>query len=203
MQIVTVTLPPNGGTQLDKTSGRFLNIMACNLPLLAAFDGGPGQVVTFNQTYEKTGFRYFTLVNNNAVAVTVSYTAGNHAANFQPVDNTVANAKHRPFYNLGIGDNTAAAGGAPACSASGYLQITAGMLLLVPGTNNGNTRQAISFDVAAASAAALQVKDLNGNTGHIITAGQPRLIVTDSALKISGLGGVASVAIAETYESGN
>lgn len=191
-------IPLAAGEVYKFPSGNVLTFKSSTLPVSISFNGGPPAICKSGRVFT-VPFNGGTITNPNALPVVVNFIVGDHAAPYSADDNTVGNVKHRAYCNLGLGDALAAAGGNPATTASGYLQITAGMLLLIPGVNGGNTRQSIMFDVAGASAAPLQVKDLTGNTGQIIPAGQPRLIVTDSPLKISGLGGVASVCITEIY----
>ena len=186
---------------MQKTQGGdiYLNIGACNLPLSAAFNGGPGKNVSAGQTYKENPFNYFSLTNNNAVAVTVTFSSGQHPASSQPADNSVSNASHTALGNLTVATGGPAAGGLPACDANGYLQITTAMNLLVPGTNNGHRRQLITFDVSPNSPKSLLVQDANGCVLQNIPAGQARQMVTDAPLYLSGNGATAWAVIGQIF----
>ncbi|HEV2691552.1 MAG TPA: hypothetical protein VG347_01510 [Verrucomicrobiae bacterium] len=203
MREFVYTIQPGSGCSI--VGGKVFTLKSATLPVYVVFDGGQERFSKSGRVYDFGGFSSGTILNRQTVAVDVIFFVGDKVADFAQDDNTVGNVKHRAYGNMGIGDGAAANGGLglPACNALGYLQIGAAALLLVPGVNLGNTRQSITFDVAANSAANLQVKDLAGNTCQNIPPGQARLIVTDSQLRISGVGGTASVCITEIYQNKN
>jgi len=186
-------------------SGKVLTFKSSTLPVQIDFSGGGARAIAKSGKVFSVPFGGGTITNLNTVAVTVTFVVGDRQASYAADDNSVGNVSHYAYGNTGIADGAAANGGfgLPAAGGLGnaYLQITNAMLYQIVGLNNGHKRQSITFDVAAASAAPLVVKDTQNNTCQVIPAGQARLIVTDSTLRISGLGGVASVAITEVYQA--
>ena len=185
---------------IQKTPGLVLSVKSCTLPITAAFDGGNALPIGAGTALPIAGgFKFINFFNPNTVAVTLSGFIGERAVEFQPQDNSQSNSGHYAFGNLGIAFGASASGGLPACDSSGFLQVTSGMNLSVPGTNNGHRRQIITFSVSAASASNLQILDANGFAFMTILPGNDRAFVTDSAFKISGASGTAAVTIGEIY----
>lgn len=191
----------NPGQAYPFPAGNVFTLKSTSAPVLISFSGGPQTVAKSGRIFD-VPFTSGTIVNNQSQAVIITFFIGDKAMAYSADDNAVANVKHRLYGNVGIADGAAAAGGNPQ-NVAGYLQITNAMHYSIPGQNLGNTRQSITFDVAAASAQSLKVEDLTGNTCQIIPPGQARQIITDSQLKISGNGGVAQVAITEVYQINN
>ena len=207
MRLFPYTIPA-GGCQNISVTGKVFTLKASSLPVVLTFDNGSerdaqaGAVVNLSPA----GFKTICVLNRNAVPVKIVAVIGDVAATFAANDNSVANAQHYAFGNLGVANN----GNVPddsapnhltavAVNGSGYLSIPNAPNLLVSGTNNGHRRQLITFDVSPASAASLNVLDANGLVIFVIPAGQARQIVTDADLKISGAGGVASAAIGQIF----
>ena len=92
-----------------------------------------------------------------------------------------------------------AAGGNPACSALGFLQITDGMLLKVPGVKDGKRRLDVTFCLQTGSAFNLNVLDATGKAFMTIPPGATVQKVMDADFFVSGAGGTAAVTIGQVF----
>ena len=133
----------------------------------------------------------------NAVAAVVNFIASLEPVSIQDTATSVAATEI--FGNLGIATGAPAAGGFPACSALGFLQITDAMNLLVSGTRNGKRRLDVTFCVKTGSANNLNVLDLNGLAFMTIPPGATVQKVMDADFKLSGAGGLAEVTVGQVF----
>jgi hypothetical protein len=132
------------------------------------------------------------------VAVDVTFFIGDVALNFAPDDSSVSQAKTYCIGNLGIPTNTPAGGGLPHCRTDGFLEITNGMNLMIPGTDYGHRRQKIIFYVGG-SGSFLNVLDIN--LCNFMQINQNNVIQLDSdyPFVIAGSGGTALVMIGQIF----
>ncbi len=200
----TFTIPA-GGANMQVTAGKYLSVKSCTLPIKASFNGGPLEPTQAGQVTDKSAqpFSYVNFVNPNAMAVTLTCFIGDQPVTYQPSDNSAANAQTYCLGNLGIASGAAANGGLPACDATGLLQITDGMALVIPSTNNGHRRQSITFSMSPTTPKPLNVLDANGNNYMTIYASQQIEIVSDSVFQLSGALGIASVTVGQIFLSSN
>ena len=133
----------------------------------------------------------------NGVAATVTFIASLKEIRIQDTATSVAATEI--FGNLGIAVGAPAAGGNPACSALGFLQITDGMLLKVPGVKDGKRRLDVTFCLQTGSAFNLNVLDKNGFAFMTIAPGAALQKVMDADFWLSGAGGTASVTIGQVF----
>ena len=176
----------------------YVKIISASLPFQISFDGNTFQAVNQNDYLQTSAPRtnvFCRALNGQASAFTIKVSK----SPFTGQDTTQSNAPTSLIGNLGIADNAAAAGGLPACDGNGYLQVTAGMALLIPGNNNGHRRQSVTFTVSAASAVALRVNDSNGAGHMIIALGEKIQLVTDGDLRIGGVGGTCSFMVGQIF----
>lgn len=199
MKDFTITIPA-GGAVMTQWSGTVLSVKTCTLKISAAFDGGASQDVKSGFVLKsETPFRFVNFVNPNLVPVTVYFFIGEVALNFSPDDSSVSQAKTYCIGNLGIPIGAAAAGGKPGCNSDGFLQITNNMQLQIPGSDYGHPRQQIVFTTGA-SGSVLNVMDINLCVFLQATMNRQVIILdTDYPFIISGGGGVALVAIGQTF----
>ena len=204
MSLKTVILNP-GQSIFDQTNGNFLSVKSLNLPINAAFNGGPNELIAAGGIYEKSNpaITLTIFTNPNAIAVTLSYNIGPTAVNYAPADNSASLASTFAYGNLGIALNAAAVVGPPAlpaCDGFGFLQVTNGMTLTIPGVLNSKRRQTILFSVAQASAFGLTVLDANGLGFTTVPAGAILPLVTDATFIVTPAGaGICSVTIGQVY----
>jgi hypothetical protein len=188
------------GSLAQQCPGKVLTVKNCSLP------SGVVAVIGANQYPIKSGtvvpeseFRCVNFVNQNAVAVTISFWIGDDAAKFTADDNSTANASTFALGNLGVAVGAVAANGLPACDGNGYLLITNAMALIVAGTYQGHRRQIITFSLSANSPAPLNLLDANGFAFMTIAAGQQIALVTDATFTLSGAGGTAWATVGQIF----
>ena len=203
-QNYTLTCPANG-TPTKLALGSFVFAVICsatNSPEVS-FNGETWQPAKQNAAFGPlppgTGNIFFRATNG--VDSTVTFTVGETKTDQQ--DTSQSQAPTSAAGNLGIANGAAAAGALPACDANGFLQITNGMLLKVPGTSDsGNRRQILILSVSA-NGAALQVL-VSATVGFMsIAPGATFPLVSDADFYISGSGGTAKVTIGEFYLKNN
>ena len=201
MSAQTINVPADGSIA-QATLGRFQYFFArvVTKPVDVSFDGVQWQPLAQNDrlTLPQTPTRvFFRATAGVAALVTYQYSVAPFAALFTAV--TPAGTSIRG--NLGIPDNTPAAGSKPECDQYGYLQITNGMALLLPGTVNGNKRQRIIFSNKGSETNTLNVKDSNGCTFIQIFKSDVIALDTDADFIISGNSGTAKVSIGEIFDA--
>lgn len=133
----------------------------------------------------------------NGIAAVVTFLSSLEPITIQDTATSVASTEI--FGNLGIATGAAAAGGNPACSAFGFLQITDAMNFPVSGTRNGKRRLDVTFCVKAGSAFNLNVLDATGKAFMTIPPGATVQKVMDADFTVSGAGGLAEVTIGQVF----
>ncbi len=202
-QEITLTLAA-GAAAMNKTSGKFMSVKACSLPLLAAFNGGPEQTISAGMVIDRSDaeITYVNLRNSQSVAVTITFYIDANPVNYAPANNAVSTADTFALGNLGVGIGGAANSafaGSPA-DVGGYLTIGA-TALAIPA--NGYRRQQITFSVAAGQAFPLAILDPNGNAFMLLGSGDKIVLMTSTALSVKGIGGSVSVSIGQIFYSSN
>jgi len=138
---------------------------------------------------------YFRATNGNAASV--NFVAGLEKIFIQ--DTATSIAATEIFGNLGLAKNTPGGVGVPACDVDGFLQITDGMNLKVPGTLNGKRRLEVTFTIKSGTLVWLDVLDKDGFNFMTLFPGQVVQKTLDSDFFVSGSNGTAKVMIGQTF----
>jgi hypothetical protein len=203
MSAQTLNIPANGA-HAQSTLGRFqfFFVRFLSKPAEISFDGTQWQPVQQNDRFTRPEIPtrvFFRSADGLASLVTFQYSL----TPFSAQDTALSPAATVAVGNLGIPNGTAAAGGLPQCDSSGYLHITDGMNLLIPGSLNGSLRQKIVFTKpnAGINNIVLSVMDVNGNTFMLIPANHTIVLDTSDDFIISGVTNTSWVTIGQIFNA--
>ena len=211
----SVTLPANSGNSVS-ASGKVLTVKRVSGDGVTVAMNGFSPLPILSGSVLNGKFGSLNFFNTGTATVTVEFFAGDTAVAFAPRDSSATNARSYLYGNLGIATAGVANVNAPSqtplptCDANGFLQITNGMRLLVPGIRNGARRQILVLSVDPLAAFALNVIDPTSGAatsptaefaGITLKAGAQIELLTDSDIVLSGAGGTVGVTVGQIFLS--
>jgi hypothetical protein len=198
----TTQVPADGVAQETLGTFQYLRVRSATGAAEISFDGNAWQTALPNDQFGPLDLPkrvYFRAPAGIACAVTFTYSKDPIAAQdtAQSTASTIAQG------NLNIANSTDATATLPKCDADGFLWITDGMNLKVPGNNaQGNRRQIIILSTSA-NGATLMVGVSPTVTFMSIAPGTVFPFVSGDDFYLSGHGATAKVAIGEFFLKNN